>query len=392
MKKIVKLLAMAAAPLVAACTVLAGCKSCKGEAVSIANTGDFMRDVEVAPVQQAAYAQYTQAAYDEYKAVADKHIVDGEVDIFDGEVVAAANKAAARLFAYACYNERYLDKYVYFSDQVGDTDLGTTGSANATRQEYYLRVNESGDKCGYRYHYTLKKVNKADGLVGGFKSKFESARLRFTDRTNLLYRFEGDKIRFGGSSESLGMNGTLLECDWRTGDDWGVQDIAMQKGEYIEPENIRADIEAHAGEDNITMRGNINVLAENVVKFASVNRDEDNGTYFVMMNIDTDVANADKASVKMLTKANGTSGDCKWKKGESNGDGTDDTGLFFIFGLWGNGLFISYAVNERWTGKISGFKGEAYSETSVMYSYSDYDCDMTEHIKMLEEAKKKVNK
>ena len=395
MRKFVKVLALIVAPLTVSCALLAGCKSCKGEEVTIPTSSDFMRDIEVAPTQQAAYEQYTKAAYEQYKAVADKHVVDGETDIYNAEVVEAAAQAAAKMYAYACYNERRLDKFVYFSDQAGDTDLGTTGKANATRQEYFLRVNESENTCGYRYHYTLKKVNEASGVIAGFKAQFESARLRFTDKTNLLYRFEGNNIRFGGSSESLDMDGTLLQCDWRTGSDWGKPDLELKKGDYVEPENIRADIEAHAGEDNITMRGNINILADNIIKFANIAKDEEDGTYLVIMNIDTDVANADSASVKMLKKGNGTSGDCYWKKGEDSGDKDDDymedTGLCIVFGLWGNGLFRYYAVAERWKGKISGFKGEAYSETTVMYSYSDYDCDMTANLQMLEEAKKKVD-
>lgn len=390
MKKIFRALAIAFAPLAAACTVFAGCKSCKGKAVTMPETTDFMRDIEVAPTQKALYEEYTKAAYDEYKAVADKHIVDGDVDTLNEEVVAAASKAAAKLFAYACYNERYLDRYVYFSDQDANTDLGTSGKARARKQEQYLRVNESETTCGYRYHYTLKKVVEDEGFVSGFKSKFESARLRLTDKTNLLYRFEGDKIRFGGSSESLEINNELLTCDWRTGEDWGKPDYEFKKDEYIEPENIRADIEQRAGEENITMRCNINILADDIIKFAFVNRDEDDGSYFVMMNIDTDVANKDKASVKMLTKANGTSGDCHWKK--SGGDDTEDTGLFITFNLWSNGLFRTYSVNERWKGNIAVFSGEAYSETTVYYSYSDYDCDMKPHLEMLEEAKKKVEK
>ena len=395
MKKIFRALAITFAPLAAACTVFAGCKSCKGQAVDMPAQTDFMRDIEVAPTQQARYEEYTKAAYDEYKAVADKHTVDGEVDAMNEEMIAEASKAAAKMFAYACYNERYLDRFVYFSDQEANTDMGTTGSADARKQEQFLRVNESETTCGYRYHYTLKKVNKVEGLISGFKSQFESARLRFTDQTNLLYRFEGDKIRFGGSSKALELDGELLECDWRTGEDWGKPDYELKKGEYIEPENIRADIEQHAGEDNITMRCNINILADDIVKYASVMRDEDDGSYFVMMNINTDAANKDRASVKMLTKANGTSGDCHWRAGDNSEEDVgimEDTGLRIIYSLWGNGLFKSYTVLERWKGKIAGFNGEANSQTTVYYSYSDYDCDMKPHLEMLEEAKKKVEK
>lgn len=376
MKKIVKILSVFVAYIVLGCTFLAGCK--KGEDVDdVVDTGGIMRDIDEKPTEKPAYEEYSAKAIAEYKAVAAQHTVDGETDIENEEVQNAARAAAAKLYAYACYNERTLDKYVYFSHQEGDTDLGGSGAATALRQEYYLRVNETDDTCGYRYHYTLKKVKEASGLVAGFKGLFESARLRFTDKTNLLYRFEGDNIRIGNEHDVLGCE--VLECDWATGKDWGKPDIEMKKSPFIEPDKIEEDIVANAGEDNITIRGNINILAENIVKSATIT-EEDEGGYFIIMSVDTAVANSDEASLKMLRKAN-SSGDCEWV------DGDDDSGLMIIFRLWENGMFRFYNIKERWSGKIQGFGGTADSLTSYYYSYSDRDCDMTKNLETLEKAK-----
>ena len=374
MKQILKVLSVLVAPIVFVCTCLAGCKT----DVEIDN-GEIMRDINVQPEQKPAYEEYSRQAVAEYKAVAERHkTADGEVDNEDPEVVRAASVAAAKLYAYACYNERTLDKYAFFSHQEGDTDLGSNGSAKALKQEYYLRVNESENTCGYRYHYTIKKVKESSGIVGTFKGLFESARLRFTDKTDLLYRFEGDNIRISDEyDETLSCN--LLECDWATGKDWGKPDIVMKKSEFIPPEKIEEDIVNTAGEDNVTIRGNINILAENIVASANI-VEEDEGGYFIIMTLNTEVANSDEASLKMLRRAN-SSDNCQWVGTE------EDPGVIVVFRLWENGLFRFYNFKERWSGKINGFGGVADSLTTYYYSYSDRDCDMAKNLEMLEKAK-----
>ena len=379
MKKFVKVASVLIAPVMLFCALLSGCK--KGKSVEVDN-GGIMQDIDVAPTQTAAYEQYSREAVEEYKAVARSHTdADGEVDFENADVSEAACKAAAKLVAYGCYNERTLDKYAYFSNQDGETDLGSNGYAAAKRQEFYLRVNESGNTCGYRYHYTIKKVIESGGVISGFKSLFESARTRITDRTNLLYRLEGDKIKVSDKEHNtLGVN--LLECNWKTGGDWGKPDIEMKKSGFIEPENIEADIIENAGRDNVTVRGNVNILADNAIKKSMITETED-GTLLVVMTLDTDVLNDDEASMKMLRKGN-DSDNCVWKKGE---DG-DDTGLTIVYGLWGNGLFRFYTVSETWSGTIKGFSGTVDSMTQYYYSYSDRDTDMTEYLNALESAKK----
>ena len=377
MKKFSGITAVAASAFLSACFI-AGC----AESVSVEH-GDIMLDNDVAPTLEASYAQYTQAAVDEYFAVAESHLTeDNEIDYENPEVIETGKDVAAKLFAYACYNERQLDQYVFFATQEGDTDI-SAGSATALKQEYYLRINETDKTCGYRYHYTIKYVSKIEGTISMFRDAFESARTRITDKTDLLYRLEGSNIHLGEKSELFGVE--ILGCNWETGSDWGEPDIRMVKADYIEPEKIAEDIEAVAGEENITMRANINILAEDIVESGIIIKDEseENGLegYIVFLSVDTDVANRDPASLKMLRKANG-SDNCEWVGDE------ETSGLSIVFRIWKNGLFRMYSVSEKWKGKISGFAGTADSSTQYYYSYSDRDCDMSTYLEMLEAAKK----
>ena len=376
MKSVKKIATVVASAFISVCFI-AGC----GKTVEVDN-GGLMQDINVKPTQSAAYETYTKQALDEYFAVADKHTDEfGDIDYENKDVADAAKPVAAKLFAYACYNERTIDKYAFFSAQEGYTDI-SSGSATALRQEYYLRVNETENTCGYRYHYTIKWVERSEGAISMFKGAFESARTRMTTDTDLLYRFEGSNIRVGKRNDVLGVD--MLECDWKTGSDWGKHDLEIKKGDYIEPDAIRDDIESVAGEDNITMRANINILADDIVQSAIIMRDtNDEGEqegYVIFMAVNTEVANKDEASLKMLRKANG-SDDCKWVGEEG------DSGLSIVFRIWENGLFRMYSVSEKWQGKISGFSGTADSSTVYNYSYSDRDCDMTQYLKMLDDAK-----
>ena len=68
MKKFSGITAVAASAFLSACFI-AGC----AESVSVEH-GDIMLDNDVAPTLEASYAQYTQAAVDEYFAVAESHL------------------------------------------------------------------------------------------------------------------------------------------------------------------------------------------------------------------------------------------------------------------------------------------------------------------------------
>ena len=64
-------------------------------------------NLSLALSKRPLYEQYSVQAYNDYKAVAGSYRdAEGEIDILRDEVIAAAIPAAAKLYAYACYNER----------------------------------------------------------------------------------------------------------------------------------------------------------------------------------------------------------------------------------------------------------------------------------------------
>ena len=166
MKNVKKTVPVIASAFISLC-FLVGC----AESV-VVTTDELIRDLDVSPTQSATYEQYSKKAIEDYFAVADGHVVGGETDYENEEVIAAASEAAAKLFAYACYNERTLDQYVFFAAQEGTTDI-SAGSAHAMKQEYYLRINETEKSCGYRYHYTIKYAD-CTGALSMFRDLFQS--------------------------------------------------------------------------------------------------------------------------------------------------------------------------------------------------------------------------
>ena len=172
-----------ACALLAAPAVMFAASACGGKNIG-ENKSYFLADDDIYPSVAVPYEEESRAAIERWKSAGGSRKDE------------AAKEVAAELYAYACYNEEYIDKYVYFSSQTGSTDLGASGSGDVTTQNYKLIIHESESTPGYKYHYTLKKVNEATGTINTFKSLFESARLRFVENTNKLYRFEGDGIRY----------------------------------------------------------------------------------------------------------------------------------------------------------------------------------------------------
>ena len=366
---LLKICALAAVP-----AVVLGASSC---ATDIGENKSYtLEDDGTYPAVSAAYEQESRAAIDRWKSARNDEAVVKQV--------------AAELYAYACYNEEYIDKYVYFSSQTGSTDLGSKGMGDVTTQNYKLIVHQGEDTPGYKYHYTLKKVNEATGTIDTFRSFFESARMRFVTDTDKLYRFEGDDIRYEDGHD-MGSEQPILTCDWKTGSDWGKDDppIVKREGDKLTLDGIEEDIIqiAEGNGDEPVIHGNVNILAENIVKSASITEGKADGhsVYEVTMELDVDVANADGASVAMLKNANSAS-ECGWATDE-NGSGPEIT-----YQIWDNGLLKYYKIDETWEGKIKvlllSYSGGADTETEVWYSYSQKDTDMTEKLAMLEEAKK----
>lgn len=371
--KIAKILAFLALP--AAVLSAAACGD-GGQSIG-ANKSYYLQDDGVFPAVAAPYEQESKAAIARWQnaSSADKAQV--------------AKTVAAELYAYACYNEEYVDKYVYFSSQTGSTSLGN-GSGSVTNQNYKLIIHgdEAANQPGYKYHYTIKHVENATGAINTFKSQYESARLRFVEDTNKLYRFEGDNIRYE-TDGTTGAATEMLTCDWKTGDDWGTDDppIVKREGTKLTLEQIEQDIIAIADDiDNseAVIHGNINILADNIVKNATITEGTLGGhtVYEIVMEIDAAVANADDASQKMLKHANMNAGRCEW--------GADENGVgpVITFQIWENGLMKYYKMEEKWEGTVMlVFSGSADTQNEVWYSYSATDTDIAEKLEMLEEAK-----
>ncbi len=365
--KILKVCALLAVP-----AAVLGAFGCKHKVSS--NEGYLLQDTNIYPEVQAAYEEESREAITRLLSYSSFPTSDG------------ATRAAAELFAYACYNEEYIDKYVYFSDRTGSTDLGATGRSTVTNQDYKLIIYENDEHPGYKYHYTIKHVDEISGVISMFQSLFESGtQLRFVDDTDKLYRFNGRNAEY---IEDDSLVEEVLTCEWTVNSSaWGTDDppIVKREGEKLTLEEMEADVlnSARNGWENV-MHGNINILADDIVESATINSTTADGhtVYTIVMDIDTEVANADEASMLMLHDANG-SDDCEWIGPEEGGDG-----LKIIFQIWENGLFKLYGLGETWSGTTNGFSGTADSTLNVQYSYSSRDTDMTEKLAMLEEAKK----
>lgn len=337
------------------------------------NKSYYLEDDGVYPVVAAEYEEESKAAISRWKnAGSDRDEVAKEV--------------AAELFAYACYNEEYIDRYVYFSSQTGTTDLGSNGSGNVTTQNYKLIIRESEITPGYKYHYTIKKVNEAEGFVNTFKGQFESARMRFVEDTDKLYRFEGieDTIAYA-TDEETGEETDILTCEWETGNDWGSDDTPITKREdRLNIDGIEADILSRIENDyEAVIHCNVNILADGIIESATITEGTADGhaVYEIVMQLDADVANADEASLKLLKDANSPASSCKWIEDE------EGNGPTITFQIWDNGLLKYYKMEEQWEGRVILFNGKANSQLEVWYSYSNDDCDMNEKAAWLEEAK-----
>ena len=367
MKKILTAL-LACAAVAPMALSMAAC----GEDVG-ANSGYELADTEAYPAVSAPYAEESRAELERWRSAG---------ALASDELTA---EVAARLFAYACYNEEYVDRYVYFSSQTGETSI-SAGSSTVTKQDYKLIIHGDEQDPGYKYHYTIKNVDKISGPIGMFESLFEGGtRLRFVE-DGKLYGFNGKNQRY---VEDESLVDPVLTCDWEIDPSrWGTDDSLQlrREGDKLTLDGIAQDIVSLAqatadGDAEPVVHCNINILAEGIVKSASIASTEYGGNtvYTITMDIDTEVANADTASMQMLRSANGSS-DCEWVSEEDGG------GLKIIFQIWDNGLFKLYGLNETWNGSTYGFNGTASSNLSVRYSYSGRDTDLTEKQKMLDEV------
>lgn len=361
-RTIIKILSLLAVP-----AIVVGAAACKDDIA--ANAGCELLDKDVYPAVEAPYEEESKAAIERWLAAQNNPLTSAQV----------AKEVAAELFAYACYNEEYIDKYVYFSDQSGSTRL-PSGVSEATKQDYKLIIHEGEDTPGYKYHYTLRKVDNNTTFFPD--SLFERGnQLRFVVQTNTLYRFAATDVHYGENE--------ILTCTWSVDPslDWGVSEdeppIVKREGEKLNLEQIEEDIIqiAESGGEAV-IHGNINILADDIIDSATITSsqtDDGDAIYTIVANLNAEVANADPSSSAMLKQSN-DSDNCRWLTTEEGGT------LRLIYQIWDNGLFKLYGLSETWQGTIVAMSGTMNSTLSVQYSYSDRDTDMTAKLAMLDEA------
>lgn len=320
-------------------------------------TPDSLADHNVAPTFTGYYA--TQ--FDDAMAL------DSDID-----------KAIA-LWAIGSYSEGQADQFVFFENKIGSAVGGTM---------YYQQINKrkpADDGNGSKYHYTLKKV--VDGNAAAASLIQNTSRLRFVthDRGyNGLYRFEKDgKLDFTGK-KLFGHD--IINMPWKKGGDFGKEEGIYKDYIVSENTNTLSDVLYDMETDIFTrskdskeedkIKGNINVFEPNIISSATV--EQKDGYVSVTMAVNVDVANASKESIAMLKKSTEAS-EITWSE------------MSITFDIWNGGLFKSYQVSDKWSGKVKGFSGDASPIDNVYYSYSDSDCSFEKELDFLDKFMESLN-
>lgn len=330
-----------------------GCGA-KAGGVPIA-TPDSLADHNVAPT----FSSYYATQYDE---------------IIASTTMSTAEQAAA-LWAIGSYNEGQADQYVYFENKIGSAIGGTMHY-----QQLYKR-KPAEDGSGAKYHYTLKKV--VDG--GAFTSAIETtSALRFVTHErgyNGLYRFaKGGDLEF--TNDKL-FGHDIINMEWKKGSDFGreegiYKDTPASKNTSALT-NILARLKSDTSEraansnDEDKMKGNINILEDNIITSATIEQKEGYVSVNIVINID--VANNSADSIAMLKKSTGAS-KITWSE------------MTISFDMWNGGLFKRYTVSDKWTGTVMMQNGDASPVDNVYYSYSDKDCSFEKELDFLDEFSK----
>lgn len=253
---------------------------------------------------------------------------------------------------------------------------------------YYQQINKrkpADDGNGSKYHYTLKKV--VDGNAAAASLIQNTSRLRFVthDRGyNGLYRFEKDgKLDFTGK-KLFGHD--IINMPWKKGGDFGKEEGIYKDYIVSENTNTLADVLYDMETDIFTrskdskeedkIKGNINVFEPNIISSATV--EQKDGYVSVTMSVNVDVANASKESIAMLKKSTEAS-EITWSE------------MSITFDIWNGGLFKSYQVSDKWSGKVKGFSGDASPVDNVYYSYSDSDCSFEKELDFLDKFMESLN-
>ena len=292
---------------------------------------------------------------------------------------------AAYLWVLAGYNHGQSERFAYFQNKLGETDLGSEGKGKLAYQQYHkeLRANDAENFGGGKYHYTIKHVYDST-LPSIYGDMLEDAAIRFVanvDGLNGLYRFklngDGEEVTQFTGKELLGEE--ILTTKWQTGSDWGKAEKVYGAYRIVENDKsldevmtaLENDIQTCEMENRQVM-GNLNTLGDGVVKDATITPSSDGSYYTVVMTLDLGALNADARSIQFLEDDN-TAKNMKWNK------------CNVTFEMWKTGLFKSYSIEENWSGKIVVYDGSAEVSNKVFYSYTAQDCSMDKEVAFLKE-------
>ena len=292
---------------------------------------------------------------------------------------------AAYLWVLAGYNHGQSERFAYFQNKLGETDLGSEGKGKLAYQQYHkeLRANDAENFGGGKYHYTIKHVYDST-LPSIYGDMLEDAAIRFVanvDGLNGLYRFklngDGEKVTQFTGKELLGEE--ILTTKWQTGSDWGKAEKVYGAYRIVENDKsldevmtaLENDIQTCEMENRQVM-GNLNTLGDGVVKDATITPSSDGSYYTVVMTLDLGALNADARSIQFLEDDN-TAKNMKWNK------------CNVTFEMWKTGLFKSYSIEENWSGKIVVYDGSAEVSNKVFYSYTAQDCSIDKEVAFLKE-------
>lgn len=354
--------AAVAALIIAASLVLASCGTA-GDPPTVDET--YMSGHDTAPDFEAYYS--AQVA-----------------EVLASDTLDDATKAAY-LWVLAGYNHGQAERFVYFQNKLGETDLGSKGKGKLDYQQYHkeLRANDAENFGGGKYHYTIKHVYDSN-LPEIYAMSLEDAQIRFVANVgglNGLYRFklngDGDEVTKFTGKYLFGEE--ILSTQWQTGKDWGKEEKVYGAYRIVENNKSLGEVMA-ALENNIQtcemgdrqVMGNINTLGEGVVESATITPSSDGSYYTIVMTLDLDALNADPRSIEFLEDDNSAS-NMKWNK------------CNVTFEMWKTGLFKSYSIEENWSGHIVIYDGAAEVSNKVFYSYTEEDCSMDKEIAFLKE-------
>ena len=305
-------------------------------------------------------------------------------DVLASDTLDDATKAAY-LWVLAGYNHGQSERFAYFQNKLGETDLGSEGKGKLAYQQYHkeLRANDAENFGGGKYHYTIKHVYDST-LPSIYGDMLEDAAIRFVanvDGLNGLYRFklngDGEEVTQFTGKELLGEE--ILTTKWQTGSDWGKAEKVYGAYRIVENDKsldevmtaLENDIQTCEMENRQVM-GNINTLGDGVVKDATITPSSDGSYYTIVMTLDLGALNADARSIQFLEDDN-TAKNMKWNK------------CNVTFEMWKTGLFKSYSIEENWSGKIVVYDGSAEVSNKVFYSYTAQDCSMDKEVAFLKE-------